>query len=628
MKKLSTEEFINRCKEKYGDRYDYSKTVYNGKRNKITITCPEHGDVEVYPSNFLNASNIGCPECGKIYASTFSKGNKEEFIAKAIKRFGDKYSFPYDDYINNKTPIHIHCNVCGNDFQKRPNDFLLSEKGGCTKCSIIDRMIDFNEFNKECLKIYGEKYEYIPFEGKKKYNEVITFKCPKHGIVHERIRTFLKGKGCRYCLNLKNDEKIAIDKDIFLKKSDELYGDKFTINIEKYKNRTQPIEMICKECGHSFKRIPYVHLSSYKECPNCLKIKRIAEKTKSNEYFISQCKDKYGDEYSYDKTFYTKSSEKVTIKHNKCGRYFTIEANSFLNGNHGCPYHYLNHSKTEEEIAKYIHSLIPNEEIRTNDRVVLDGQELDIYIPSLNIAFEYDGIFWHSELFKDKTYHLEKTIACEHKNIRLIHIFEDEWLNKINIWKSLIKNLLKCEKNHIFARKCKIIEVDYKTAKEFLGKNHLQGNCPSSIRYGLEYEGELVSLMTFGKSRHFVGNGKSEYELLRFANKLNTVIVGGASKLFKHFINQNTPQEIISYADRRWSQGNLYKVLGFNKYNESKPNYYYIINNERKNRFGFRKTVLIEKYNCPDNISEREFCYQQKWYRIYDCGCLCYKWNR
>ena len=99
-------------------------------------------------------------------------------------------------------------------------------------------MIDFNEFNKECLKIYGEKYEYIPFEGKKKYNEVITFKCPKHGIVHERIRTFLKGKGCRYCLNLKNDEKIAIDKDIFLKKSDELYGDKFTINIETYKNRT------------------------------------------------------------------------------------------------------------------------------------------------------------------------------------------------------------------------------------------------------------------------------------------------------------------------------------------------------------------------------------------------------
>ena len=73
--------------------------------------------------------------------------------------------------------------------------------------------------------------------------------------------------------------------------------------------------------------------------------------------------------------------------------------------------------------------------------------------------------------------------------------------------------------------------------------------------------------------------------------------------------------------------GNLYEQLNFVKYNESAPNYYYIINNKRHYRFNFRKSILVKKYNCPTNMSEHDFCFSQKWYRIYDCGCLCYKWE-
>lgn len=104
------------------------------------------------------------------------------------------------------------------------------------------------------------------------------------------------------------------------------------------------------------------------------------------------------------------------------------------------------------------------------------------------------------------------------------------------------------------------------------------------------------------------------------------MVVGGASKLFKYFINVYQPKSVVSYADRRWSFGNLYNKLGFGFEHYSKPNYYYVIKYKRRNRFNFRKSILVKKYNCPNDMSERDFCKLKKWYRIYDCGCGVYKW--
>lgn len=115
--------------------------------------------------------------------------------------------------------------------------------------------------------------------------------------------------------------------------------------------------------------------------------------------------------------------------------------------------------------------------------------------------------------------------------------------------------------------------------------------------------------------------------MLRFCNKLNTSVIGGASKLFKHFIKEFNPLEIISYADRRWSMGNLYTELGFNFSHNSEPNYFYVINGERKNRFGYRKDILVSKYGCDPNDTERNFCFNKGWHRIYDCGTKVYKWK-
>ena len=274
-------------------------------------------------------------------------------------------------------------------------------------------------------------------------------------------------------------------------------------------------------------------------------------------------------------------------------------------------------SAKEKEINKFIKSIYTGDIIE-NDRTILNGKELDIYLPEKKLAFEFDGLYWHSELYKDKDYHLNKTEICKENDIQLIHIFEDEWLYKQDIVKSRIRGLLGLNER-IFARKCEIKEVSYKDSEQFLNDNHIQGNCMSSYRYGLYYNNKLVSLMTFGKSRF-----ANEYELLRFCNKLNINVIGGASKLFKHFLSDHSEIiEIISFADRRWSIGNLYEKLGFKYSKTTPPSYFYIIDNIRYNRIDFQKHKLVKEGYDP-NLSEHEIMLSRNIYRIYDCGNLKY----
>jgi len=262
----------------------------------------------------------------------------------------------------------------------------------------------------------------------------------------------------------------------------------------------------------------------------------------------------------------------------------------------------------------------------SNNRKIIHPKEIDIYLPDLKLAFEFNGLYWHSEINFSLNYHLEKTELAEKQGIRLIHIYEDDWIYKQEIVKSRILNLLNKTPNKIYARKCEIKEVsDNKLVRDFLENNHIQGFVGSRIKIGLFYSGELVSLMTFGSLRRSMGQ-KSEdgtYEMLRFCNKLNTNVIGGASRLFKFFVKNFEPKEVTSYADRSWSQGNLYKNLGFELIRKTEPNYYYVIDGMRKHRFGFRKDELIKQGFDPLK-TEHEIMLERKIYRIYDSGNLKY----
>ena len=171
--------------------------------------------------------------------------------------------------------------------------------------------------------------------------------------------------------------------------------------------------------------------------------------------------------------------------------------------------------------------------------------------------------------------------------------------------------------NKIGARKCEIRELDTKIVKDFLNKNHIQRFVGSKLKLGLFYNDELVSLMTFDKVEGRKKMKENEWNLNRFCNKLNTNVVGGASKMLKYFIEKYNPRRIISYADKDWSDGKLYTKLGFIKLTESNPDYKYIINGKRLHKSNFKKSKIM---TSNENMSEFEFMSINKIDRIYDCG--------
>lgn len=288
-----------------------------------------------------------------------------------------------------------------------------------------------------------------------------------------------------------------------------------------------------------------------------------------------------------------------------------------------------NKNKSFSEIQKSLEEFLTSMNIKyeTKNRKILDGKEIDIYMPEYKIGIEIDGLFWHSNKFKKNDYHLNKTEECEKQGIQLLHIFEDEWTNKQEIVKSIIKSKLNLIKNKIFGRKCVIKEIDDNNLiRKFLDVNHVQGFVGSSIKIGLFYNNELVSVMTFGKKRLAMGNKtriEGEYEMYRFCNELNTSVIGGASKLLSYFIKTYNPKSILTFADRRYSNGNLYKQLGFQFQHKRKPNYFYILPGEIKKhyRFKFRKDILV-KQGFDKSKTEFQIMTERGYLQIYDCGSI------
>jgi hypothetical protein len=251
----------------------------------------------------------------------------------------------------------------------------------------------------------------------------------------------------------------------------------------------------------------------------------------------------------------------------------------------------------------------------------INRKEIDIYLPDLKIGFEFNGLKWHSEVYLENEYHLKKTKLCLDNNIRLIHIFEDDFDYKLDIIKSIIKNVLN-HSTRVYARNTLIKQVtDKNIIKDFLDKNHLQGFVNTNINYGLYYDDELVSLMTFMKTRKVINKStkECEYELVRFCNKIGLTIVGGASKLFNKFLKEYNPKSVLSYCDISWANGNIYKKLGFKLVGTTKPNYYYIINGKKENRINYQKHKLVKK-GYDKNLTEVEIMSKLGYYRIFNCG--------
>lgn len=549
------------------------------------------------------------------------KKTTEDFKKEMYELFGNEYSL-IGEYINSKTKVKIkhNCKECNNYvFEIKPSLFLKKD----FKCK---RCINSKKFKDNVNRLSNGEYtvlgNYVNNQTKIKIRHDIC------GHEYEVVpANFIKGRRCPKCFG---NNKMTIDE--YKQKIKEIYGDEYTVLGEEYINNRTGIEVRhnCEKCNnYVWKPNPYHFLRGTK-CPRC----NGGHYEKTIKEFKEDVYNQVGEEYSVIGE-YTSNCEKIEMKHNKCGNIYSVSPSNFLQG-YRCPKCSRNMiSNIEKEIFDFIKNDL-KENIIENDRKVLNGKEIDIYIPEKKVAIEFDGLYWHSEnVGTNKNYHLEKTKLCKEKNIRLIHIFEDEWNNKESIVKSKIRYILRNnnEKEKIYARKCNIKIIDSRIKNDFLNKNHIQGEDKSSISLGLYYKNNLVSVMTFCKPRISLGQkgNKYDYELSRFASDIRYIVIGSFSKLFKYFERNYKWNKIITYADRRWSEGDVYIKNGWKHVRDSNPNYWYCkSNNVRLHRYGFRKQALKGKFPniYDDSLTEFQIMDKTKYRRIWDCGNMVFEYTR
>lgn len=534
--------------------------------------------------------------------------------------------------LNNITEIP-KCIVCNNpiginNISRRTGKYRLHCSHECACNSPHAR----EEYKKTCLQKYGVEHNMKCQQGLDEYSNSIL---KKYGVkyitqskeIQDKIKnTNLKKYDSCSPFGSKEIQEKAKQTNIFKYGAENVsqvksIREKIVNSLIRHYGVNVPAknsEVLKKIKNTMFRRYGVEYGFTQKKC-----IEQNSINSKLKSYFNIILKDQYDIPLFSAEEYCNRldDSEYLKFRCKKCG-------NDFLASHHDgyhrhCPECYPISSEYEQNnIVKFIQSL--GIECMQNCRNIIAPLEIDIFIPSKNIAIEYDGLYWHSSnKFSGRTiekkYHLNKTEQCLKKGIKLIHIFENEWILKQDIVKGRIKNILGIYDKIIFARKCIIKEIDSKDSIEFQNENHLQGGINAKVNIGLFFENQLVSLMTFGKSRF---QKKIEWEMLRFCNKIGYHIPGAASKLLKYFEKKYLPSTLVSYADRRWSNGNIYYKLGFKLDHCSIPNYWYSHKNLiLESRIKYQKHKLkniLDNFN--DKLSEKQNMINNGYFLIYDCG--------
>jgi hypothetical protein len=251
----------------------------------------------------------------------------------------------------------------------------------------------------------------------------------------------------------------------------------------------------------------------------------------------------------------------------------------------------------EDDIYEFLCTLICPTKIVRNDRSILgNGQEIDLLILEKNIGIECNGIFWHSEEFKEKQYHKIKNDLAEQAGINLIQITDLFYYRNKEKWQNMLRNKLGFSER-IFARNLNVkVLKDTKIIREFLDDNHIQGFSGASYYLGLVDGNEkLYAIASFATSRY---NRKYDYELIRFSSINDVTVVGGFSKLLSHFTKNymKNNQTLLSYANCFWSNGNVYEKNGFELIARTDPNYVWTDTKKVLPRYQTQKHKLIKEY--------------------------------
>ena len=552
------------------------------------------------------------------------KVTQEDWIKICKEVHNNKYDYSLVKYTNARDKVDVICHEkdeWGNEhgvFSIRACNH--SSGTGCPKCGKRYQMSK-EEFVRKARQEHGDKYDYSKVDYRKSTDKVCII-CPEHGEFWQIASLHIYGSGCPECAKKLSANKRKLTTEKFIEKAKKIHCNKYDYSKTDYINNSTKVCIICPEHG-VFWQIAGNHLNG-EGCPECKRVILSKNQLMSKTAFIKKARKVHGNLYDYSKVDYIGYQKPVEII---CGKHggFKQTPDNHLHGS-GCPKCGAMLSKNEREIIEYIKSY--NIRVIEHDKEQLNGLELDLYLPDYKIAIEYNGIYWHNEYKgKDSNYHLNKLNLCNSLGIKLIQIFEDEYINHKNIVLTKISHIIGIRNGGIKvgARECYIKPIGKHEAKEFLDENHIQGGSNSTLYYGAFMKGgdNLVGVMSFRLN----DPDNMLWELTRFATDNKYIVSGLGSKMFSYFKKNNIWKEVKSFADRRWTvdiDNNLYTKIGFKLDEIEKPDYRYVVGNERKHKFLFRKKMLNKKYGLPLTMTEKEMCNQLGFYRIWDCGLIKY----
>ena len=556
---------------------------------------------ELYPKKEITGDMIECKICNEYCKPLGMPSHLRRKHSISVKDY-------YDTYI--KQENDGKCKTCGKETSFR--GIVEGYSKYCSsKCANLDPEVQ-EKMKQNSLKKFGVEH---PLQSKEVKEKVKQTNIEKYGVdSYMKTEAFRK----KAIESIKSEEVIEKRKQTNLERygvelpfqSKDIQEKIKQTNVKKYGAEN----IFASEYGKN--KIKETNLERY-GCINGGASKQAQEKIKKtkNRKIEQFCKENNCIPLTEVDVDY---SVKDSIFHNKLllynDRYFVRIEDIDEIVNH-TPKNY-NQSVIENDIFDFVRSIYLGTIIR-NTRNIIKPKELDIYLPELNLAIEVDGIFFHStNNYTPKDYHLNKTLACNSIGIRLIHITDWEWTNKLDICKSIIRSAINKYDTRIYARDCNVKEVSQNESDNFLYTNHLQGKVKATYRLGLYYNDELVQLICIGKSRY----KKDEIELLRMCTKLNTQVTGGFSKLMAH----QPYNKIISYLDRSKFTGNSYKSVGFDLLSTSGPSFKYYKNNIELSRIATQKHKLKDllKDNYDSSLSESQNMIANGWLQVYDCGTI------
>lgn len=543
----------------------------------------------------------------------------EPFAVKAELKFPGKFSYDKTKYINSKARVTITCLKHG-DFLAIPGIFL-NRGTGCSACGKIQKSTklrdSFESFLKKAEKVHPGKYVYDR-DSFIKTSSSLNILCKVHGEFVQNGVDHLSGKGCSRCGNdlvrsLKTKTYAS-----FVLESAAVHKEKYTYPANPhYVDRSSTVNILCKTHG-KFKQKAFDHLAG-KGCPGCKSQTTIDTHLHTFEQYVENATRRHKGRYTYLRKGYTDATlGPITIICKEHGE-SVLTAGNHINGAN-CVACSTALSAPEKELRELLKS-----SFTFSDRSVIKPLELDFLSLDKKIAIEFNGLYWHQESFKGKSYHLKKTELCKQLGVRLIHIREDLWANKNQQIRMLIQGLTS-KIEAVYGRKTTCRPITSETSKDFLDKYHIQGSTPATNFYGLFLGNRLVSVCSFSNKRGYLFKSTPRvYELTRFCTTPLVRVVGGLSKMLAMFEKDINPEAIKSYCDLDLFTGACYEAAGFCLEKVSPPNYIYFKGTAVASRYSMQKHLLEKKLKVFDSaLSEKENCENNGWFRYFGVGTATY----